>query len=163
MKFSKAIALLEEEGFEKIENKENLSIKLAEAFASLNKDISIIKQILQENKKVNISWSDLSFSHYKNLMNDFYNLKEGSVGLINKRKQYEQNPNGAIAIFLNKKYGVGNDTKIKTAYKTIKQYKKVYLLINELSSLIRKGNKEKLFNLNIPSIEFKLPLKEELK
>lgn len=54
---------------------------------------------------------------------------------------------------------IADDNKIRLAIKNIANYNEVYQKIKKLSEWIREYNKMG-FKLNVPSVEFKIPLKE---
>lgn len=93
-------------------------------------------------------------------MRNFYELADGSSKLLNIRKQYDLNPTGPIAKKLLKKSPkIANEAIISTVIKNIRIYNQICQKIKELTVWIRKYNKMG-HSLNIPSVEFKIPLKE---
>jgi len=165
MKFYEALKLVleEEEGFEKVDRSKDLSDRFKKATIFLKRDIETIKSIVDNNKHINLSWKEMSASNYKDLLFELYNLKVGSEKLLQQRKRYELNPNSPMAKYLNNRFGVSDDRKIEAAKKSINEYAEIYILVKELTKLIREYNKRRLGAfMNIPSIEFNLPLKEEI-
>lgn len=166
MKFYEALKLVlkeEEEGFEKVDRSKDLSDRFKKATIFLKRDIETIKNIIDNNKHINLSWKEMSASNYKDLLFELYNLKVGSEKLLQQRKRYELNPNSPMAKYLNDRFGVSDDRKIEAAKKSINEYAEIYILVKELTKLIREYNKRRLGTfMNIPSIEFNLPLKEEI-
>ena len=93
-------------------------------------------------------------------MCNFYELADGGSRLLNNRKKYDLNPSGPIAKGLLKDNPkIANEAIISAAIKNIRIYNQIYQKIKELTVWIRKYNKMG-YNLNIPSVEFKIPLKE---
>lgn len=87
-------------------------------------------------------------------------MADGSSRLLNNRKKYDLNPTGPIAKnLLRNNPKVANNSIILTTIKNIEIYKQIYQKIKELSDWIRKYNKMG-YSLNIPSMEFGIPLKE---
>lgn len=159
MKLEEAYLIVE--AYEKVENQEGMSARVAEAVRCLEVDINIIRDIVQHNKKIIITWkNDLTSDKYKELMKNYYELADGSSRLLNKRKKYDLNPNGPIAkVLIKEDPKIANDNEIRLAIKNIANYNEVYQKIKKLSEWIRGYNKMG-FKLNIPSMEFKIPLKE---
>lgn len=158
MKFKEAYLLVEK--FENVKNQVGMSARISEAINALDKDIIKIKNIVENNENVQLTWNDLSSKHFEELMCNFYELADGSSKLLNLRKQYDLNPTGLIAKNLLKNNPkIINEVVISAALKNIEIYNQVYQKIKELSDWIRKYNKMG-HNLNIPSVEFSIPLKE---
>ena len=158
MKFEEACLLVEK--YENVKNKADMSARVSEATNALDRDIEKVKDAVENKRTIKLTWGDLSSKHFEELMRNFYELADGSSKLLNIRKQYDLNPTGPIAKKLLKKSPkIANEAIISTAIKNIRIYNQIYQKIKELTSWIRKYNKMG-YNLNIPSVEFKIPLKE---
>ena len=158
MKFEEACLLVEK--YENVKNRADMSTRVSEAIDALDRDIIKIKNVVENNEKTQITWSNLASSIFEELMRNFYELADGSSKLLNIRKQYDLNPTGPIAKDLLKDNPrIANEAIISTAIKNIRIYNQIYQKIKELTVWIRKYNKMG-HNLNIPSVEFKTPLKE---
>ena len=158
MKFEEACLLVEK--YENVKNQADMSVRVSEATDALNRDIEKVKDAVENKRTIKLTWSDLSSKHFEELMRNFYELADGSSKLLNIRKQYDLNPTGPIAKKLLKKSPkIANEAIISTAIKNIRIYSQIYQKIKELTVWIRKYNKMG-YNLNIPSVEFKIPLKE---
>ena len=158
MKFEEACLLVEK--YENVKNKADMSARVSEATDALDRDIEKVKDAVENNRKIKLAWGDLSSKRFKELMRNFYELADGSSKLLNIRKQYDLNPTGPIAKDLLKDNPkIANEAIISTAIKNIRIYSQIYQKIKELTVWIRKYNKMG-YNLNIPSVEFKIPLKE---
>ena len=130
MKLEEAYLIVE--NYDKVKNQDGMSARVNEAINALDKDIEKIRDIVENKRRIELTWNDLSSKHFKELMCNFYELADGSSKLLNDRKKYDLNPTGPIAI---------------------------YQKIKELSVWIRKYNKMG-YSLNIPSMEFGISLKE---
>ena len=158
MKFEEACLLVEK--YENVKNQADMSARVSEATNALDKDIEKVKDAVENKRTIKLTWGDLSSKHFEELMRNFYELADGSSKLLNIRKQYDLNPTGPIAKKLLKKSPkIANEAIISTAIKNVRIYSQIYQKIKELTVWIRKYNKMG-YNLNIPSIEFKIPLKE---
>ena len=158
MKFEEACLLVEK--YENVKNKADMSARVSEATDALDRDIEKVKDAVENNRKIKLAWGDLSSKRFEELMRNFYELADGSSKLLNIRKQYDLNPTGPIAKDLLKDNPkIANEAIISTAIKNIRIYSQIYQKIKELTVWIRKYNKMG-YNLNIPSVEFKIPLKE---
>ena len=158
MKFEEACLLVEK--YENVKNRADMSARVSEATNALDKDIEKVREAVENKKIIKLTWGDLSSKHFEELMRNFYELADGSSKLLNIRKQYDLNPTGPIAKKLLKKSPkIANEAIISTAIKNIRIYSQIYQKIKELTVWIRKYNKMG-YNLNIPSVEFKIPLKE---
>ena len=158
MKFEEACILVEK--YENVKNKADMSARVSEATNALDKDIQKVREAVENKKIIKLTWGDLSSKHFEELMRNFYELADGSSKLLNIRKQYDLNPTGPIAKKLLKKSPkIANEAIISTAIKNIRIYNQIYQKIKELTIWIRKYNKMG-YSLNIPSVEFKIPLKE---
>lgn len=158
MKFEEACLLVEK--YENVKNKADMSARVSEATDALDRDIEKVKDAVENNRKIKLAWGDLSSKRFEELMRNFYELADGSSKLLNIRKQYDLNPTGPIAKKLLKKSPkIANEAIISTAIKNIRIYNQIYQKIKELTVWIRKYNKMG-HSLNIPSVEFKIPLKE---
>lgn len=158
MKFEEACILVEK--YENVKNRAGMSARANEAIDALDRDIVKIKNIVENNEKTQITWSSLASGIFEELMRNFYELADGSSKLLNIRKQYDLNPTGPIAKDLLKDNPkIANEAIISTAIKNIRIYNQIYQKIKELTAWIRKYNKMG-HSLNIPSVEFKIPLKE---
>ena len=158
MKFEEACLLVEK--YENVKNKADMSTRVSEATNALDRDIEKVKDTVENKKIIKLTWGDLSSKHFEELMRNFYELADGSSKLLNIRKQYDLNPTGPIAKKLLKKSPkIANEAIISTAIKNVRIYSQIYQKIKELTVWIRKYNKMG-YNLNIPSVEFKIPLKE---
>lgn len=136
-----------------------MSARVNEAIDALDKDIEKVRDIVDNKRRFKLTWNDLSSKHFE-LMRNFYELADGSSRLLNNRKKYDLNPTGPIAKSITRNNPkVANDSIISTAIKNIEIYKQIYQKIKELSDLIRKYNKMG-YSLNVPSMEFGIPLKE---
>ena len=137
-----------------------MSARVSEATDALDRDIEKVKDAVENNRKIKLAWGDLSSKRFEELMRNFYELADESSKLLNIRKQYDLNPTGPIAKKLLKKSPkIANEAIISTAIKNVRIYTKIYQKIKELTIWIRKYNKMG-YSLNIPSVEFKIPLKE---
>ena len=137
-----------------------MSARVSEATDALDRDIEKVKDAVENNRKIKLAWGDLSSKRFEELMRNFYELADGSSKLLNVRKQYDLNPTGPIAKKLLKKSPkIANEAIISTAIKNVRIYSQIYQKIKELTAWIRKYNKMG-YNLNIPSVEFKIPLRE---
>lgn len=158
MKFEEACLLVEK--YENVKNKADMSARVSEATDALDRDIIKIKNVVENNRKIKLAWGDLSSKRFEELMRNFYELADGSSKLLNIRKQYDLNPTGPIAKGLLKDNPkIANEAIISTAIKNVRIYNQIYQKIKELIVWIRKYNKMG-YSLNIPSVEFKIPLKE---
>ena len=158
MKFEEACLLVEK--YENVKNQADMSARVSEATNALDKDIEKVREAVENKKIIKLTWNDLSSKHFEELMRNFYELADGSSKLLNIRKQYDLNPTGPIAKGLLKDNPkIANEAIISTAIKNIRIYSQIYQKIKELTAWIRKYNKMG-YNLNIPSVEFKIPLKE---
>ena len=158
MKFEEACLLVEK--YENVKNKSDMSARVSEATDALDRDIEKVKDAVENNRKIKLAWGDLSSKRFEELMRNFYELADGSSKLLNIRKQYDLNPTGPIAKKLLKKSPkIANEAIISTAIKNVRIYSQIYQKIKELTAWIRKYNKMG-YNLNIPSVEFKIPLRE---
>lgn len=158
MKFEEACILVEK--YENVKNKADMSARVSEATDALDRDIEKVKDAVENNRKIKLAWGDLSSKRFEELMRNFYELADGSSKLLNIRKQYDLNPTGPISKKLLKKSPkIANEAIISTAIKNIRIYTQIYQKIKELTVWIRKYNKMG-YSLNIPSVEFKIPLKE---
>ena len=158
MKFEEACLLVEK--YENVKNQADMSARVSEATDALDRDIEKVKDAVENNRKIKLAWGDLSSKRFEELMRNFYELADGSSKLLNIRKQYDLNPTDPIAKKLLKKSPkIANEAIISTAIKNIRIYTQIYQKIKELTVWIRKYNKMG-YSLNIPSVEFKIPLKE---
>ena len=158
MKFEEACLLVEK--YENVKNKSDMSARVSEATDALDRDIEKVKDAVENNRKIKLAWGDLSSKRFEELMRNFYELADGSSKLLNIRKQYDLNPTGPIAKKLLKKSPkIANEAIISTAIKNVRIYSQIYQKIKELTAWIRKYNKMG-YNLNIPRVEFKIPLRE---
>lgn len=158
MKFEEACILVEK--YENVKNQADMSARVNEATDALDRDIEKVKDAVENNRKIKLAWGDLSSKRFEELMRNFYELADGSSKLLNIRKQYDLNPTGPIAKKLLKKSPkIANEAIISTAIKNVRIYNQIYQKIKELTVWIRKYNKMG-YSLNIPSVEFKIPLKE---
>ena len=104
-----------------------MSARVSEAINALDKDIIKVKNIVENNEKVQITWSSLACSVFEELMRDFYELADGSSKLLNLRKQYDLNPNSLIAKkLLRNNPKITNEAIISAALKDIKIYNQIY-------------------------------------
>ena len=153
-------AYLIAENYDKVKDQDGMSARINEAINALDKDIEKVRDIVENKKIIQLTWNDLSSKHFEELMCNFYELADGSSRLLNNRKKYDLNPSGPIAKGLLKDNPkIANEAIISAAIKNIKIYNQIYQKIKELTVWIRKYNKMG-YNLNIPSVEFKIPLKE---
>ena len=83
MKFEQACLLVEK--FENVKNQVGMSARVSEAINALDKYIIKVKNIVENNEKVQITWSSLACSVFEELMRDFYELADGSSKLLNLR------------------------------------------------------------------------------
>ena len=158
MKFEEACLLVEK--YENVKNRADMSARVSEATNALDRDIEKVKDAVENKRIIKLTWGDLSSKHFEELMRNFYELADGSSKLLNIRKQYDLNPTGPIAKKLLKKSPkITNEAIISTAIKNVRIYSQIYQKIKELTVWIRKYNKMG-HSLNIPSVEFKIPLKE---
>ena len=158
MKLEEAYLIVE--NYDKVKDQQGMSARVNEAIDALDKDIEKVRDIVENKRKFKLTWNDLSSKHFEELMCNFYELADGSSRLLNNRKKYDLNPTGPIAKSLMRNNPkVANDSIISTAIKNIEIYKQIYQKIKELSDLIRKYNKMG-YSLNVPSMEFGIPLKE---
>lgn len=158
MKFEEACILVEK--YENVKNKADMSARVSEATNALDRDIEKVKGVIENKKIIKLTWNDLSSKHFEELMRNFYELADGSSKLLNIRKQYDLNPTGPIAKGLLKDNPkIANEAIISAAIKNVRIYNQIYQKIKELTAWIRKYNKMG-YSLNIPSVEFKIPLKE---
>ena len=159
MKLEKAYLVVE--AYENVKDQHGMSARVNEAISSLNADIKKIRETVENKKRIQLTWNnDLSSKHFKELMSNFYELADGSSKLLNLRKQYDLNPMGPIAKnLLRNNPKIINDSIISAAIKNIEIYNQIYQKIKELSAWIRKYNKMG-YSLNVPSMEFGIPLKE---
>ena len=158
MKFEEACLLVEK--YENVKNQADMSARVSEATDALDRDIEKVKDAVENNRKIKLAWGDLSSKRFEELMRNFYELADGSSKLLNIRKQYDLNPTGPIAKDLLKDNPkIANEAIISTAIKNIRIYTQIYQKIKELTAWIRKYNKMG-HSLNVPSVEFKIPLKE---
>ena len=161
MKFQDALRLVEE--FKEIKDGESMSARLDKANDALKHDLEDIRKVVKNNIRKNLSWREMAFSNYAELLDNFWKLKENASEFLRKRKIYDLNPTGTIAVSLNRKYGVGNDSTLEIAKKTVIKYSLIYSQLKELTALIREYNSKKLGTyMNIPSVEFKISLREEV-
>ena len=152
--------LIVEELYDKVKNQYDMSARVNEAINALDKDIEKVRDAVENKRRFKLTWNDLSSKHFEELMCNFYELADGSSILLNNRKKYDLNPTGPIAKnLLRNNPKVANNSIISTAIKNIEIYKQIYQKIKELSDWIRKYNKMG-YSLNIPSMEFGIPLKE---
>ena len=153
-------AYLIAENYDKVKDQNGMSSRINEAIDALDKDIEKVRNIVENKKIIQLTWNDLSSKHFEELMCNFYELADGSSRLLNNRKKYDLNPSGPIAKGLLKDNPkIANEAIISAAIKNIRIYNQIYQKIKELTVWIRKYNKMG-YNLNIPSVEFKIPLKE---
>ena len=158
MKLEEAYLIVE--AYENVKNQEGMSARVNEAINSLTRDIEKIRDIVENKRRIKLTWNDLSSKHFEELMRNFYELADGSSRLLKNRKTYELNPTGPIAKnLLRKNAKIKNDSDISVAIKNIEIYNQIYQKIKELSTWIRKYNKMG-YRLNVPSMEFGIPLKE---
>ena len=158
MKFEEACILVEK--YENVRNQADMSTRVSEATDASNRDIEKVKDAVENKRKIKLAWGDLSSKRFEELMRNFYELADGSSKLLNIRKQYDLNPTGPIAKDLLKDNPkIANEAIISSAMKNIRIYNQIYQKIKELTVWIRKYNKMG-HSLNIPSVEFKIPLKE---
>ena len=116
-----------------------MSARVSEAINALDKDIIKVKNIVENNKKVQITWSSLACSVFEEIMKDFYELEDGSSKLLNLRKQYDLNPNSPIAKkLLRNNPKITNEAIISPALKNIKIYNQIYQKIKELTVWLRR-------------------------
>lgn len=157
MKLEEAYLIVE--NYDKVKDQHGMSARVNEAIDALDKDIEKVRDIVDNKRRFKLTWNDLSSKHFE-LMRNFYELADGSSRLLNNRKKYDLNPTGPIAKSITRNNPkVANDSIISTAIKNIEIYKQIYQKIKELSDLIRKYNKMG-YSLNVPSMEFGIPLKE---
>lgn len=158
MKLEEAYLIVEK--YENVKNQQGMSARVNEAINSLDKDIEKVRDIVENKRRFKLTWNNLSSKHFEELMCNFYELADGSTKLLNGRKIYELNPTGPIAKnLLRKNAKIANDSDVSVAIKNIEVYNRIYQKIKELSTWIRKYNKMG-YNLNVPSMEFGIPLKE---
>mgnify|MGYP001772141964 CR=1 FL=1 len=158
MKVEEACLLVEK--YENVKNQADMSARVSEATDALDRDIEKVKDAVENNRKIKLAWGHLSSKRFEELMRNFYELADGSSKLLNIRKQYDLNPTGPIAKDLLKDNPkIANEAIISTAIKNIRIYTQIYQKIKELTAWIRKYNKMG-HSLNVPSVEFKIPLKE---
>lgn len=158
MKLEEAYLIVE--NYDKVKDQHGMSARVNEAIDALDKDIEKVRDIVDNKRRFKLTWNDLSSKHFEELMRNFYELADGSSRLLNNRKKYDLNPTGPIAKSITRNNPkVANDSIISTAIKNIEIYKQIYQKIKELSDLIRKYNKMG-YGLNVPSMEFGIPLKE---
>lgn len=158
MKLEEAYLIVE--NYDKVKDQHGMSARVNEAIDALDKDIEKVRDIVDNKRRFKLTWNDLSSKHFEELMRNFYELADGSSRLLNNRKKYDLNPTGPIAKSITRNNPkVANDSIISTAIKNIEIYKQIYQKIKELSDLIRKYNKMG-YSLNVPSMEFGIPLKE---
>lgn len=152
--------LIVEEVYDKVKNQGDMSARVNEAINALDKDIKKVRDIVENKRRFKLTWNDLSSKHFEELMCNFYELSDGSSRLLNNRKKYDLNPTGPIAkSLLRNNPKIANNSIVSTAIKNIEIYKQIYQKIKELSVWIRKYNKMG-YSLNVPSMEFGIPLKE---
>lgn len=152
--------LIVEEAYNKVKNQDDMSARVNEAINALDKDIEKVRDIVENKRNFKLTWNDLSSKHFEELMKNYYELADGSSGLLNKRKKYDLNTNGPIAkVLVKEDPKIADDNKISLAIKNIANYNEVYQKIKKLNEWIREYNKMG-FKLNVPSVEFKIPLKE---
>ena len=65
-----------------------MSTRVVEAINSLNRDIEKIRDVVENKRRIELTWNDLSSKHFEELMCNFYELADGSSKLLNIRKQY---------------------------------------------------------------------------
>ena len=160
MKLEKAYSIIKEE-WHKIEDYENIAEKIEDATEKLRNDIVKIKEIIDSNQKSDIKWKDMSYVGYRNLFTKCYSLKENALEFLRLRKEYELNPNSPRAKILASKFGVANNGLVKSSNKIVRLYAEAYVNAKELTRLIRLGRSLSLLNINIPSAEFRQPIREE--
>lgn len=162
MKLEEAFVIAEEEKWYDIKEFEKMAPKLQDAVIALDNDIIKVKKVLSGETKTGLHWNQMSSGRYIVLMKEFYKLKENALDILEKRKIYDLNPNSPMSKILIKKRDIGNDQKIASAKNVLTTYENVYKKLKELTALIREGREKKFLNINIPSVEFKLPLLEEI-
>lgn len=161
MKLENAYSIIEEEGWRKVEDYENMAEELEDATEKLKNDIVRIKGIIDSNQKSNIKWKDLSYVGYRNLFTKCYSLKENALEFLRLRKEYELDPSSPRAKILTSRFGVANEGLVKSSNKIVKLYAEAYADAKELTRLIRLGQSLGLLKINIPSVEFRQPIREE--
>ena len=148
------------ENYDKVKDQDGMSARINEAIDALDKDIEKVRDIVENKKIIQLTWNDLSSKHFEELMCNFYELSDGSSRLLNNRKKNDLNPTGPIAkVLVKKDPKFADDNEIRLAIKNIANYNEVYQKIKKLSEWIREYNKMG-YSLNVPSVEFKIPLKE---
>lgn len=162
MKLEEVFAIVEEQRWYDIKEFEKMSPKLQDAIKALDNDIVKVKKVLSGEIKTGLRWNQMSSGRYIVLMEEFYKLKENALDILEKRKMYDLNPNSPMSKILIRKRDIGNDQKIASAKNILAAYESAYKKLKELTALIREGRNKKLLNINIPSVEFKLPLLEEI-
>ena len=161
MKFQDALRLVEE--FKEIKDGESMSARLDKADSALKRDISSVKNIVDSNSHINLSWKEMAFADYAEFLDNFWKLKENAQELLRKKKLYDLNPNGPIAKAILLSTRVKDEKAIESAKHIVEKYTDVYNKLKEITSLIREYNSKKLGTyMNIPSVEFKIPLREEV-
>ena len=100
MKLEEAYLIVE--NYDKVKNQDGMSARVNEAINALDKDIEKIRDIVENKRRIELTWNDLSSKHFKELMCNFYELADGSSKLLNDRKKYDLNPTGPIAKNLSK-------------------------------------------------------------
>lgn len=162
MKLEDAYLIVEEERWRKIEDYENMANELEDAAEKLRNDIVRIKTIIDSGKKSGIKWKDMSYIGYRNLFTKGYSLKENALEFLRLRKEYELEPNSPRSRILASRFGVANEGLVKSSNKIVRLYAEAYANAKELTRLIRLGQNLGLLKINIPSVEFRQPIREEI-
>ena len=153
MKF-KIAKLLAEENINNIEDKINIIIKTNKAEKIIDEDIKIIKTAIKNNYK--LSWKKLKSNSYFQIVSEFWNLKEDCQKILNYWNSLTELGKLKIRKFYPLKY---SDNSLNISLKVIKRYKELYHKLKTLQSLIKQNPQ---LGLKIPSIEFKIPLREDI-
>ena len=161
MKLERAYAIVEEQRWYKIEGREGMAKRLEIAVYKLENDITRIKRIIDSGKKSDIKWKDMAYTGYEELFTKGYELREDALEFLKFRKEYELNPNSPRARILVSKFGVDNNATVVVSNKIVKLYAEAYANAKELTRLIRLGQNLGLLKINIPSVEFRQPIREE--
>ena len=133
---------------------EDIVAKSQEAENNIDKDIALLKTSIKNNIKLN--WSNKSYKTYYQLASEFWNLKDGAEKILtrwNNSSEYTKK------ILLNKYPMIFNKNRLDTCNKIITNYNLIYHKLKTLQLLIKQNPQ---LGLKIPSVEFKIPLREEI-
>lgn len=176
MKFHEAIEIVrnrrilsEEEDFDDVIDKDDLSKDLEEATKAIEKDLLKLRSVVENKTITHLYWTNLASKKYLTAFDNFYNFADGCAKLIRRRELCDRAATPTIKAALLKRakqegHNVDSEAGLKIAAKSLLIYQNLVKDVDEITKLIRQYNefdfvKRNRWQMNIPETEFHFRLR----